>query len=189
MYHRRSIRLETYDYAQAGAYFVTICTFERRSLLGAVVADEMQLSPYGSDEMQLSPCGSIVTECWDEIPQHFTGVELDAFVVMPNHVHGIFVLSDGAMATRARHASPLQEKSGARPGSVGAIVGAFKSAASRRINQMYGTPGAPLWQRNYYERIIRNEKELNGIREYIIYNPALWEQDVNNPECSDFNEL
>lgn len=178
-HHRRSIRLETYDYAQAGAYFVTICTFERRSLLGAVVAGEMQLSAYGS----------IVAECWSEIPQHFADVELDAFVVMPNHVHGIFVLSEGTRAGRAMHASSQQSKSGAPPGSVGAIVGTFKSAASRRINHMRGTPGAPLWQRNYYERIIRNEKELNGIREYIVYNPALWEQDVNNPDCSDFNEL
>jgi putative transposase len=178
-YHRRSIRLATYDYDQAGAYFVTICTFERRFLLGVVVAGEMQLSAYGS----------IIAVCWDEIPQHFAGVELDVFVVMPNHVHGIFVLSDGVMAGRAMHASPLQSKSGARPGSVGAIVGAFKSAANRRINQMRGTPGASVWQRNYYERIIRNDKELNGIREYIIYNPALWEQDVNNPDYSDFTEL
>jgi len=180
-HHRRSIRLATYDYTLGGAYFITICTLGRRCILGEVVDGEMQCSRYGR----------VVVECWEAIPNHFSTVDIDAFVVMPNHVHGIIVISrDSDVAennehsgdpNRAQHAAPLQQLSRrASAGSLSAVVRSFKAASSKRINEMRGTLGEPVWQRNYYERVVRNERELNAIREYIANNPANWAQDKEN---------
>ncbi len=184
-HHRRSIRLKGYDYTQPGAYFVTICTHNREPLFGRVVDGEMVLNAFGE----------IVWACWGEIPDHFPHVELDAFVVMPNHVHGIIWIVDHPGATHAQnvgathaqnvgatHALPLQGPRGPVSGSLGAIVGSFKSAVTRRINELRGTPGARVWQRNYYEHIIRNERALNAIRRYIVENPLRWHLDRYNPD-------
>jgi REP element-mobilizing transposase RayT len=188
--HRRSIRLRGYDYTQPGAYFVTIVTRNRECLFGDVVGENMALNEYGR----------IVHACWKTIPDHFPNVTLDAFVVMPNHVHGIIVI-DFLGATHAiaivgaRHASPLQitqrhafpppdatsTPCGPKRRSIGAIVGSFKSAVTKRINEMRGTPGVTIWQRNYYEHIIRSEESLNRIREYILRNPSRWDLDRENP--------
>jgi len=174
--HRRSIRLKGYDYTQAGAYFITVCTKDRACLFGDV-ADGV---------MRLNQMGQIVRQCWLAIPDHFPHVMLDEFVVMPNHVHGILVI----MPTHdvgATHASPLQnDDTPARPRgpqrqSVASIVGSFKSAATKRINHHRGTPGAPVWQRNYYEHIIRDDESLNSIRNYIADNPLRWQIDAENP--------
>jgi putative transposase len=174
--HRRSIRLKGYDYTQAGAYFVTICTKDRACLFGDV-ADGV---------MRLNQMGHIVRQCWLAIPNHVPHVLLDEFVVMPNHVHGILVI----MPTHdvgATHASPLQNDDtstrprGPQPRSVASIVGSFKSAAAKRINEHRGTPGAPIWQRNYYEHIIRDDESLNLIRNYIADNPLRWQIDAENP--------
>jgi REP element-mobilizing transposase RayT len=173
-HHRRSIRLKDYNYAQAGAYFVTVCTHERECVFGNVIAGEVQLNEYGR----------IVTACWEEIPHHFMGTELDAFVVMPNHIHGVVVITnDGKQpaGARATHASPLRKPRGPQCKSVGAIIGAFKSASTKRVNEMGQVPGMPLWQRDYHEHVIRDEHELDRIREYIAANPARWAEDVNNP--------
>ncbi len=178
-HHRRSIHLRGYDYTQAGAYFVTIVTRNRECLFGAIV----------DGEMRLNEAGQKVAECWDALPAHFPNVELDAFVVMPNHVHGIVVIADdadavGAQDVRATHASPLREPErprGPARKSIGAIIGSFKSAATKRINASRDTAGAPLWHRNYYEHIIRNEKSLSAIRDYIAGNPANWAGDEENP--------
>jgi len=176
--HRRSIRLKGYDYTQAGAYFVTICTKDRACLFGDV-ADGV---------MRLNQMGHIVRQCWLAIPDHFPHVLLDEFVVMPNHVHGILVI----MPTHdvgATHASPLQNDDtptrprGPQPRSVASIVGSFKSAAAKRINEHRGTPGAPIWQRNYYEHIIRDDESLNRIRQYIAENPLHWYLDRENPNA------
>jgi putative transposase len=174
--HRRSIRLKGYDYTQAGAYFVTICTKDRACLFGDV-ADGV---------MRLNQMGHIVRQCWLAIPNHVPHVLLDEFVVMPNHVHGIIVI----MPTHdvgATYASPLQNDDtptrprGPQPRSVASIVGSFKSAAAKRINEQRGTPGAPIWQRNYYEHIIRDDESLNLIRNYIADNPLRWQIDAENP--------
>ena len=155
---RKNPRLKDYDYANAGAYFVTICTHHKQAIFGQNKSGVVELSPYGEH----------VERAWREIPEHFPAVYLDEFVVMPNHVHGV-VFIDGE---RARHASPLQ------PGpKLGTVIGAFKSAAARLINQARATPGAPLWQRNYYEHVIRNEASLSEIREYIANNPLKWTLD------------
>ena len=144
IHHRRSIRLKEYDYTQAGAYFVTINTHEHQHILGEV----------GPDGVTLNEFGMIVAECWEEIPAHYVSVELDAFVVMPNHVHGIIVINGEGTSTRwATHASPVQTEGarGPKPSSIGSIVGQFKSASSRRINKIRGTGQTPVWHRNYYE--------------------------------------
>ena len=169
-HHRRSIRLQGYDYTAQGTYFVTICVQGRACLLGSVIQSEMHLNAYGQ----------IVVECWEAIPEHFEHVSLDAFVVMPNHVHGIILIAQNQLvptiapesirATSARPNGPLRR-------SLGAIVGLFKSSAATRINRLRATSGAACWQRNYHEHIVRSESDLARIREYILVNPARWRDD------------
>ena len=127
--------------------------------------------------MTLNAWGTIVTECLQAIPTHFPLATLEAFVVMPNHVHGIIVIDESA---RAQHAAPLQ-KPMSHPcvvsGSLGAVVRSFKSATTKRINLLRESAGAALWQRNYHEHIIRDQADENRIRGYIAANPQLWSQD------------
>lgn len=189
---RRSIRLKQYDYRRPGAYFVTICTYRSAHLFGDVINQTVELSPFGR----------VADWRWRNLSRHFEFVSVDAHVVMPNHIHGIIWLGDdpvGAMhsqlpsgqATTAasvlsgcasnivqENASPLP--AGAPSGALGAIVGNFKSTTARRINQMRKTPGEPVWQRNYYEHIIRTEHALHKIRRYITENPHRWTLDRYN---------
>ena len=171
---RRSIRVRTWDYAHPAAYFVTICTHQRQCLLGTVV----------DGEVHLSAAGEIVRACWDAIPAHFPHVVLDKVIVMPNHVHGIILICEYP-AVGAQHAAPLRQDSEREPhvgaGSLGAIVRSFKSAATKAINEHRGTRGLPVWQRSYYERIIRNDRELAATRDYIAANPYCWADDPENP--------
>jgi REP element-mobilizing transposase RayT len=181
IHHRRSIRLKDYDYSQAGAYFVTVCTQNRECLFGDITNASMQLNNYGE----------VVTKCWNDLSNHFPRIILDAFVVMPNHVHGIVVILENYC--RGEVSSPILkpdeiktiEKGGVTPPlqkhTLGQIVAYFKYQTTKHINQIRNTPGLPLWQRNYYEHIIRNEDELNRIGEYIINNPMQWADDENNP--------
>jgi putative transposase len=175
--HRRSIRVQGYDYSQAGAYFVTICTQNRKCLFGEIA----------DGRMVVNHAGRIVDQCWYDIPSHFPHIALDQYVVMPNHLHGIIVISEGrgtacCRGTACRAPTTTEEQFG-HPvvGSVPTIIRSFKSAATKRINEIRNTPGAKLWQRNFYERIIRNDDELNRIREYIANNPLQWEMDRENP--------
>jgi hypothetical protein len=138
-HHRHSIRLRGYDYTQAGAYFVTIVAHNRECLLGDVV----------DGEMHVNETGQIVVECWNALPAHFPNVELDAFVVMPNHIHAIIVLKGkGEAFANSANASPLQPH-GTAPGSIGAIIQNFKSVSTRKINQHRDPAGTPIWHRNY----------------------------------------
>ncbi|APV45504.1 REP element-mobilizing transposase RayT [Dehalogenimonas formicexedens] len=171
---RRSLRLADYDYTGGGAYFITICAHDRRSIFGQIE----------NETMKPNDNGRIVAECWAELPRRFPYVETDSFTVMPNHVHGIVWLNgrDG----RATPASPLQDPSrpvGPEPKSIGAIVGAFKSRTTKRIHDA-GIKMPQVWQRNYYEHVIRRDEDLNSIREYIELNPAKWADD---PEHSKPN--
>ena len=170
-HHRRSIRLRGYDYSQAGAYFVTICTRNHESIFGQIMEGKMVLNEYGK----------VVVECWCWLERQYEYVELDEYVVMPNHLHGIIIITD------ARRGDPLgrpyqrHRPHGPAPGSIGSIVGQFKSAATKRINDLRGTTRVSVWQRNYYERVIRNEDELNHLRWYILDNHVQWNMDENNP--------
>jgi REP element-mobilizing transposase RayT len=184
-HHRRSIRLKEYDYSKPAGFFITICTHNRKLIFGQIT----------NGEIKLSEIGRIAKNYWEEIPSHFTNAALDEYVIMPNHIHGIILILDYVDYVGARHASPLQPPQiprGTKPKSLGTIVGSFKSATTKHINQIRKTPGIPLWQRNYYEHIIRNENELNKIREYIRNNPIKWEMDYDNPfrkkEYKDFTD-
>ncbi|HEX8235003.1 MAG TPA: transposase [Abditibacteriaceae bacterium] len=189
-HHRRSIRLAGYEYSQAGAYFVTICTHQKRPVFGRVVDDGMQRNVYGE----------MVRDCWLAISDHFPHVVVDEWIVMPNHMHGIVVITDdtqpkspvGAGFPRPPHEShPESNSAQSRAGkprpyeaTLGQIVGYFKYQSTKRINQYRAERDLPpvrVWQRNYYERIIRDETELNDTRRYIIENPANWATDENHP--------
>jgi REP element-mobilizing transposase RayT len=192
-HHRRSIRLRDYDYAQAGAYFVTICAQDRAMLFGEIINDAMVLSEFGR----------IAHEGWLALPQHFETIELDAFVIMPNHMHGIVLIVDnGSPSVGAKHlpssfalaqssaanASPLRRDrdathhDGTRAGSLSAIVQNYKSVTARKINRLRGLAGRTVWQRNYHEHIIRNQRELEAKRDYIANNPMQWALDAENPD-------
>jgi REP element-mobilizing transposase RayT len=167
-HHRRSIRLQGYDYSQPGAYFITICTKDRKYLFGNIIDGKMVLNEYGK----------IAQQCWLDIPLHYQNVELNEFVVMPNHVHGIIIINIndtvGTIHELPLHELPLHElplqKQQRRLMTLPKIIGRFKMNSAKQINQLRQTPGIPLWQRNYYEHIIRNKHELNRIKEYIINN-------------------
>jgi len=176
--HRRSIRLAKYDYARAGAYFVTICSNNREYLFGRMADGAVLLNAFGDPAVHE----------WLRTTAVRHNVSLDAFVLMPNHLHGIIIITNengDTPAVRSGDAAgrpymPNRAR-GPSPGSIGAIIGQFKAATTNRINVLRGTPGAPVWQRNYYDHIIRDEGELNEIRQYIAGNPATWETDENNP--------
>lgn len=154
-HHRHAMRLQGYDYDQEGAYFVTICTFQREYLFGEIDAEGV---------MGLNVYGKIVMTQWARLPQHYPHVELDTFVVMPNHVHGIVVLSD----------------KGTKKHGLSEIIRGFKTYSARRINDSRGTLGTPIWQRSFHDEIIRGETALNRIRQYIQTNPAQWAFDTEN---------
>jgi putative transposase len=167
---RRSIRLNGFDYSQPNAYFVTLCSFRHKSIFG-VVKDE---------EMKPALLGEIAVSCWIEIPDHFPDVELPDFVVMPNHIHGIINI------VGARHAVPggggSEEFGKPRRSSLPTIIRSYKSAVTKRAHIMLATDTETVWQRNYYEHVIRDEEELIAIADYIKCNPALWKLDRENPD-------
>jgi len=174
-HHRRFIRLKGYDYTQPGAYFVTICTQNRACLFGEVV----------DGKMQVNNAGRMVQTVWDGIPVYYAGVSIDAFVVMPNHIHGIVILVGAAPCGRP----PLGQAQGPAPTiaiSLPDVVHRFKTMTTKQyadgVKQSGWSPfPGQLWQRNYYEHIIRDEESLNCIRQYIADNPAQWALDRENP--------
>ncbi len=172
--HRRSIRLQRYDYSCAGAYFVTICTQNRECLFGEMV----------DGAMRLNAAGKVVEQCWQEIPTHFPHVELDEFVVMPNHVHGILAIGDFGVAAGepANDYSPLRKGPAGTARTIGSMVRGFKIGVTKWMRQTHTIH--EVWQRNYWEHIIRDEAELVHIRAYICDNPARWELDQLHPDGS-----
>lgn len=184
IHHRRSIRLKEYDYSLAGAYFITICTQNRECLFGKIE----------SGKMILTDQGRVILDCWCDLPNHYKNAELGELVIMPNHVHGIIVI--GTNNVGAIHESPFTDSflneyeqnvnsrtliKSRRKMILSKIIGRFKMVSSKHINENRFTPGIPVWQRNYYEHIIRDEKEMEHIREYIYSNPSNWENDKENP--------
>ena len=158
IHHRCSIRLADFDYSSAGFYFVTICVQGRECLLGEIA----------DGEVVLNEAGRMVEDTWLELSVQYPGIALDEHVVMPNHFHGIIVLQSPAVL------------------SLPDVVHRFKSLTTTRYRYGVNNDNWPpfpgkLWQRNYYERIIRNENELHQIRQYIHDNPAQWESDNENP--------
>lgn len=170
-HHRRSIRIKDYDYAKSGAYFVSICTLNRQYLFGKVI----------NGKMELSEAGRIVENEWLNVKVARCNIRLDQFIVMPNHFHAILWIEGNYKGT-ASCAPTIQHFGQVISGSLSAIIRGFKSAVTNRFNKMNNTDGNTIWQRNYYEHIIRDEPSLNRIREYIIHNPLSWEMDRENPE-------
>jgi REP element-mobilizing transposase RayT len=187
-HHRRSIRLKGYDYSSEGAYYVTIVVQGRECLFGEIVDGEMHLNEYGE----------IIQKWWNEIPIHFPNVELGAFVVMPNHVHGIIWIIDERRGevlsprddpnnniqngyvdntnNQGGETPPLQ-----RP-TLGQIVAYFKYQSTKEMNRIETDKAiTKFWQRNFYEHIIRDEKDLQNKTDYIESNPMLWDEDDENP--------
>ena len=166
---RKLIRLQGYDYAQPGTYFVTICTHLNQCLFGDVVDDGLLLSEYGH----------IAREEWLRAALIRPRVTLDAFVVMPNHLHGIITLSDtSAVNAGTQQRAPTVGQFGQpTPDSIPTIVRGFKASVTYRINTARSTPGLPVWQRGFYEEVIRNDKALALVREYIANNPLRWSID------------
>jgi len=165
VHKRRSIRLKGYDYSLPGAYFITICTHQHICLFGDV----------GDGKMRLNDVGEIVADEWLQTAVIRKEIELDEWVVMPNHFHGIVFIVQRWDSRRGDR--PVALTAGPRPKSIGAMVAGFKSAVTRQVNAMRNTPSANVWQRNYYEHIIRSEPELKGLREYIRNNPKRWTLD------------
>ena len=166
---RRSIRLPRYSYSQSGHYFFTLCVVGHKSILGQVV----------DFEMQCNRAGDAVRSVWLELPVRFPAIQLDAFVVMPNHVHGILFFRPLAAAGAA---SSAPTKTVADAPSLGLILRAFKSLSAAAANRILRRTG-PVWQRNYYEHIVRSGKDLDAVRLYIAQNPMQWLNDREHPEA------
>lgn len=165
IHHRRSIRLRGYDYSSNRAYFVTVCTHEREiTLEDATIA-------------------SIVRNTWDDLSERFDTVETDEFIVMPNHIHGIIWLQRNADRAQQAGAPTLRAARARQAGTptLGKAMRAFKSMSAITANEALGRCARPFWQRNYWERVIRDEAELMRVREYIRNNPLDWDRDPNNP--------
>jgi putative transposase len=190
-HRRQSIRLPGYDYAQPGAYFVTLCTQDRACLFGEVL----------DGGMRLNPAGDVVAGTWQWLSRQYVYLENDAWVVMPNHLHGILVIHpNGRGGSRTAPTRTTDNETGPsstvmanlpeshtaitgppRRKPLGRLIGAFKTVSTKQVNAMRGTPGLPLWQRNYYEHVIRDDESLDRIRRYIVDNPSRWAVDRDNP--------
>ncbi len=190
--HRRSIRLRGRDYTFPDRYFVTICATYRKCILGRIHDGTMR-------ESQL---GSLVRACWMEIPHHFANVELDAFVVMPNHVHGLILLHKRPEVVGKTNApierghdiscpykSPsdknrVRTEAFGKPvaSSLATVVRTFKAAVTREARRRFGKPQMEVWQRDYFERVVRDDHEYADACRYICENPLRWETDTENPE-------
>jgi len=178
-YRIESARLKGWDYRNPGCYFVTICTRGRGHYFGAVE----------NDDVRLSVIGEIAAQCWAETPQHHPGIELDEWVIMPNHAHGIIVIIDRVETLRSvvetlqcnvsTTVDPKMSAISPKTGSLSVAVRSFKSAVTKMAHKAGHEFG---WQERFWDRIIRDEKELNRIRHYIRTNPSNWEKDQNNDE-------
>ena len=186
--------MKEYDYSQPGGYFVTIVTKDRAMLLGTIV----------DGTVVLSPSGEIIAYWWRQIPRHFEFVECDQFIIMPNHIHGIMIIHEhpnvgaaagprpdqgvppaGVRKPGVRQPDPYTDQK--RP-TLGQVVAYFKYQSTKQINANLGCAGNKIWQRNYYERVLRGDDELNRAKEYILNNPLQWEMDRENPVVSGSEE-
>lgn len=174
---RRSIRWRGYDYSQNGAYFVSISVHRRvrrKNVFGRIENGAMTLNVYGR----------IVTEEWLRTAHIRPNVVLDEWVVMPNHFHGILMIVDDGTKVRAHCNAPVRQGLHRAPQSLSSIVSGFKGSVTRRINTYrvaQNLPLAEVWHRNYFERVVRNESELDDTRHYIAQNPLSWESDEHHP--------
>ena len=187
-HHRRAMRLREHDYSEEGAYFITFCVAGRECLLSDISGADVALTAAGED----------VLIVWHALPSRFPNVVLDEIVVMPNHVHAILLVQnrsdsirvgtplaasrsadDQMSSVRDPHAPTIGTQQAA---SLPAIMRAFKSISAIAVNRVIGRAGVPVWQERYYDHVIRDERDLERIRQYIRDNPAIWAEDKENPE-------
>lgn len=187
-YRIESTRLVNFDYSSNGAYFITICTKDREFSFGDIENGKLQ-------ETEQS---RICTDCWNDLPNHYPNCVLDEFIIMPNHVHGIIVIENNidnvetipvetipveTIPVETIHELSLQcnnDMKSRRQMLIPKIIGRFKMQSAKQINEFQNTSGLSFWQKGYYDRVIRNEKEFNRIRDYIVSNPLNWDGDGNN---------
>jgi putative transposase len=171
IHHRHSIRLPGYDYTQPGAYFITICVVDRYCLFGEIINGKTKLNTYGN----------IVFEKWEWLAVQYPYIKLDGFIVMPNHFHGILWIRNDSGRGGSRTA-PTKNPEKIKP--VGRLIGAFKTVSTKEINIRRNTPGACVWQRDFYDHIGRDEKDVFYIRRHIRENPLHWVSDekYQNPQ-------
>ena len=167
LFHKKfkveSARLQDYNYSQEGAYFVTICTKDKKWSLGKIVNQKFL------DTSQ----SKIVRRCWLDLPNHYPECLLDEFIIMPNHIHGIIIINR-KVETGFKPVSTQSHY------SLSEIIRGFKTFSAKQINKIQSTHGKPFWQSRFYDHIIRNDESLNKIREYIAVNPQNWHNDKNN---------
>jgi putative transposase len=179
---RKTLRYAGYDYSRRGAYFVTICSHQKGNIFGTVAGEIVTLNRVGE----------IVRSVWYALPDRFAGLVLDAFVLMPNHLHGLLGFVGEGLAppassvgkAAAGRASPAPTAAVTRDGnySLADVVGAFKSISTIQVNRLLHRKGVALWQRSYYEHIVRKGEDLRKIQRYILENPLLWSSDPENPD-------
>ena len=175
---RRSIRLRGHDYSNVNVYFVTICSFQKQCIFGEIRNGLMGYSDFGLE----------VLKSWQDTGKHHKNVLLGDFIIMPNHFHAIMWIVGWDTAHdegTARRAPTLEQFGKPVHGSLPTIVRSFKSATTKKINELRGMTGVPVWQRNYYEHIVRDSADLNRIEEYIRNNPARWDMDEENPKLME----
>ena len=154
---RKPSRLKEYDYSQSGYYYVTICTQNHEYIFGEVE----------NNGMVLSQCGHIAKESWLDLPSHHKNIQLDEFVIMPNHLHGIIIINN-----------PVGNWPACSANNLSIIIGLYKSTVTKQINRIINNGFS--WQKSFYDHIIRTGESLNNIREYIANNPLNWNTDENN---------
>lgn len=170
IHHRHSIRLKGHDYSSAGSYFLTLCTYQKTCLFGHIA----------NAQMHLSPVGKMIKAAWEEIPYFYTSFEIGPFQIMPNHLHGIIrIVADPLVNLQ------VQGRGQGPAPTVGNIVGRFKSLTTKRLRDdavlRFKLAEGKLWQRSFYEHIIRSEDEYYQTRQYILENPMLWDTDDLRP--------
>lgn len=180
-YHIETTRMQGWDYASDGYYFVTICVKDREHLFGHLANGQMVLNEFGQT----------VNQCWFDLPNHYGNIRLDAFCVMPNHIHGIIVIDNNTTNIVETGLKPVSKidptnhallETGLKPVSTKQhglfeMVRALKTFSARRINEIRHSAGMAVWQPRFHDHVIRDEKSLQNIREYIIRNPEMWEKD------------
>lgn len=159
---RKNQRLKEFDYSQSSYYFVTICMKNRNEFFSHIVNSELVLTEFGK----------VLDEVWNNLPKYYN-VELDYYIIMPDHFHGIIIIDNtlNVMCDKEKKTLTLSD-----------IIGKFKSYSSKKIRNLLGSKDKFEWQKSFYDRIIRNEKELYNIRKYIQENPLRWDIEKNNPE-------
>ncbi len=166
---RRSIRLKDFDYSQCGGYFITICTRHRKCLFGDI----------NDDQVKLNKIGKIAQTCWEDIPNHYPSVVLDEYIIMPNHLHGIILIDHKSVEAKnfepQQFREPTNQFQQIIPRSIGCIIRGYKIGVTQSVRA--NTNIDIIWQRNFYEHVIRDDKELAILREYIAINPHNWKTD------------